>query len=424
VLALRLHGDAAPPRLLVLDGERDEVHRSGGHLRLALAGSLEHEHGAADVEPHAAPRVVPPHDAKAEDLRVEMLEPREIVRAQSDVVNPHTPMLIRPAVPRVVVATHGHCFDGLCSAVMFTHLYRHRFGNDGATFAYHAAGYGPGQNGVDPKVLAGDVNAILDFRFSPLSQLAWYFDHHVSAFVTPEDRAYYEKRAAEGEASGERQFFHDGAYSSATKLIADVGLQRFGLDPSPTAELVRWADMIDSAAFPSAKMAVDRAEPELRLMTVVEHLGDDAFLGKMVPRLLAQPLSEVARSADVTQAYEPLGRGHEAFVKLVGERATATGPVVLVDVSDQIIDVAGKFVTYALYPQSAYSVIVSRSKSKCKISIGYNPWSPLPRTHNIAAICERYGGGGHPVVGAISLPADQVEQARALARSITGELAS
>ena len=31
-------------------------------------------------------------------------------------------------------------------------------------------------------------------------------------------------------------------------------------------------------------------------MTVVEHLGDDAFLTTMVPRLLEQPLYDVARS--------------------------------------------------------------------------------------------------------------------------------
>ena len=36
--------------------------------------------------------------------------------------------------------------------------------------------------------------------------------------------------------------------------------------------------MIDSAAFPSATMPVERKEPELKLMTVVEHLGNDAFL--------------------------------------------------------------------------------------------------------------------------------------------------
>jgi hypothetical protein len=324
----------------------------------------------------------------------------------------------------VVVATHGHCFDGLCSAVMFTRLFRHVTGAAGAAFTYHGAGYGPGQSGVDPKVLAGDVNAILDFRFSAAPTLHWYFDHHVSAFATPEDRLYYERKAAEQEAEGARHMFHDGAYSSATKLIADVGGARFGLDPAPTEELVRWADMIDSAAFPSAQMAVERREPELQLMTVVEHLGDDAFLARMIPRLLERPLSEVARSAEILQAYEPLGRAHQGFVELVERRAEVRGDVVLVDLGNELIEVAGKFVTYALYPESAYSVLLSRSKSKCKISVGYNPWSPVPRRHNIAAICERYGGGGHPVVGAVSLGADRLDEARALARSIAEELAS
>ncbi len=326
--------------------------------------------------------------------------------------------------PRVVVATHGHCFDGLCSAVMFTRLYRHRFPGDGAEFSYHGAGYGPGQNGVESKVLDGDVNVILDFRYAALPQLGWYFDHHVSAFPTPGDRADYDRRAADQEAAGERRFFHDGAYSSATKLIADLGRDRFGLDPGPSEELVRWADMIDSAAFPSAEMVVAHEEPELRLMTVVENLADDGFLARIVPRLLERPLSEVARAPDVAQAYEPLGRAREGFIEVVRQRAEPVGVVVLVDLSDQLIEVAGKFVTYALFPQSAYSVLLSRSKSKCKISVGYNPWSAVPRTHNIAAICERYGGGGHPVVGAISLPADKVAEAKALARSIAEELAA
>jgi hypothetical protein len=307
---------------------------------------------------------------------------------------------------------------------MFTRLYRHLWPGDGASFVYHGAGYGPGQNGVDPKLLVGDVNAILDFRFSPSPKLDWYFDHHVSAFGAPGDREVFEAAAAESEQRGQRRMFHDGAYTSATKLIADLGASRFGLDAVPTAELVRWADMIDSAAFPSAAMAVERKEPELKLMTVIENLGNDAFLGKMVPRLLERPLFEVARSEDVVRAYEPLGKAHDQFVTLVEKSAREMGNVIYVDLTEQLIEVAGKFVTYALYPDSAYSVLLSRSKSKCKISIGYNPWSSHPRRHNIAAICERHGGGGHPVVGAVSLPAEKVEDARRLALSIAEELAA
>jgi hypothetical protein len=216
--------------------------------------------------------------------------------------------------------------------------------------------------------------------------------------------------------------FHDGTYGSCTKLIADIGKARFGLDVSNEAELIRWADMIDTAGFPSAEMAVARSEPVLHLMTVVEHQGGDAFLQTMVPRLLEEPLEAIARGKDIDEAFAPLAAQHEGYVELVKKHATLKGDVVIVDLSSVVVDVAAKFVTYSLWPDSAYSVVLSCSPSKCKISIGYNPWSPVPRRHNIAAICERHGGGGHPVVGAISLPADQKERAQKLMNEIAEEL--
>jgi nanoRNase/pAp phosphatase (c-di-AMP/oligoRNAs hydrolase) len=41
---------------------------------------------------------------------------------------------------------------------------------------------------------------------------------------------------------------------------------------------------------------------------------------------------------------------------------------------------------------------------------------------NLATICERYGGGGHPKVGAISFPIGAIEQARKAASEISAEL--
>jgi hypothetical protein len=318
---------------------------------------------------------------------------------------------------RVVVATHGHCFDGMCSAALFTHLLEQL--EPGAhSFRYHGAGYGPGQNGVDEKLLVGDANAILDFRFTASSKLTWYFDHHQSAFVTKEDRASFDVEAEKVP----HRFFHDAAYSSCTKLIADLAASEFSLDFSSHAELIKWADMIDAARFPNAEMAVARTEPVLQLMTVVEHKGDDAFLQAMVPRLLKESITTIASSPEVQSAYVPLRAQHEAFVELVKTYAKESGSVVVVDLSENVIDAAGKFVTYALYPESAYSVVLTRSKSKCKISIGYNPWCHIERKHNIARICERYGGGGHPVVGAISLVAAELEKARTIVSDIAAEL--
>jgi nanoRNase/pAp phosphatase (c-di-AMP/oligoRNAs hydrolase) len=56
--------------------------------------------------------------------------------------------------------------------------------------------------------------------------------------------------------------------------------------------------------------------------------------------------------------------------------------------------------------------------------VGYNPWCGVTRLHDIASICRRYGGGGHPVVGAAAFPLSHLEQARDAARVIAAELAA
>ena len=92
----------------------------------------------------------------------------------------------------------------------------------------------------------------------------------------------------------------------------------------------------------------------------------------------------------------------------VRQRAEQHGRVVLVDLTDEPLETIGKFVTYALYPTAVYSVIVGVLKNAAKISVGYNPWSGKPCDVDISAICARYGGGGHPFVGAVQFSGAEV----------------
>lgn len=316
---------------------------------------------------------------------------------------------------RFVVATHGHCFDGLSSAVVFSRLMK-ELGAPGPTFEYRTCGYGNGQARAEEALLSGDENAILDYRFCPSPKLSWYFDHHRTAFASAADREVFEGR------SGSGRFFFDSAYSSCTKLIADVGRDRFGVDLHDLSELVRWADMVDSARFASPEDAVSRSSPVMQLVSVVEHYGDDAFFKELVPELLRRPLEEVARSKAVASRYKPLGKKHERFVERVKQKSERLGRVVFVDLTESVLESVGKFVTYALFPDSVYSVVVGLLKNGPKISVGYNPWSGRPLDTDISAICARYGGGGHPVVGGISFPSAALEEARRVARSIACEL--
>jgi hypothetical protein len=96
--------------------------------------------------------------------------------------------------------------------------------------------------------------------------------------------------------------------------------------------------------------------------------------------------------------------------------------VVEIDLSETGIEGANKFIAYHLFPDARYTVVVSRDAKRSKVSVGSNPWSASPRAHDIAKICEKYGGGGHPVVGAVSLDPERLLDARRVASEIAGML--
>ncbi|MGE0321667.1 MAG: hypothetical protein AB7K71_25620 [Polyangiaceae bacterium] len=319
--------------------------------------------------------------------------------------------------PKVLVATHGHCFDGLASAALFTHLLSTIEGGK-LRFNYLACGYGHGQRRPDGALRAADISAILDYRYSASPHLTWFFDHHPTAFESAAARQDYERRAV---VEAERMHY-DPQAGSCSRLIADTASKRFGLDLSHLRPLIDWADRVDTASFESAEQAVDRESPVMQLVSVIEHYGDDRMLKRLVPRLLNEDLVDVAKSADIQRLYAPIASRQQDFQARVKHRAERRGRVVLVDLTDKPLEVIGKFVTYALYPDSTYSVVVGLLKTGVKISVGYNPWSGRSLDTDISKICARFGGGGHPVVGGIAFASSELERAREVAREIVEEL--
>lgn len=317
----------------------------------------------------------------------------------------------------VVVAHHGHCFDGMASAAFFTRMLRHLEGAD-LQVSYRGLDHQPGGSHVPREVLAGDINAVLDFRYTTAPELTWYFDHHVTGVVGEEER---EHLAADR--SG-RTFF-DPDYGSCCKLLADVARDRFGFVAPDMDELVRWADVIDAARFESPEQAIAYDEPALGLMAVVEAHGGDGFLGPRIARLAeGASLAELAADPEVRGLLRPIRAQVERTTELIRERAQLHDRVVTFDLGHRASERFGKFLPYALFPQARYAVGVTASPRRAKVSVGFNPWSPWPREHDIAALCARHGGGGHPVVGAVSLPADQLDRAREVARDIAAALRS
>src|SRR5947209_14831819 len=94
------------------------------------------------------------------------------------------------------------------------------------------------------------------------------------------------------------------------------------------------------------------------------------------------------------------------------------------DVCSSDLEGYNKFVPYYLHPDSTYSVGLSKSSFRTKVSVGSNPWTSMRSQDmvNLAVVCERYGGGGHARVGAISFEPNQEDRARQAAREIVDEL--
>ncbi len=133
-------------------------------------------------------------------------------------------------------------------------------------------------------------------------------------------------------------------------------------------------------------------------------------------------LYDVIEEPEIKERLDPILEQHWSTVATIKERSKHERGVVTFDLVGTGIEGYNKFIPYYFHPETTYVVSVSQSSFRTKISVGSNPWAPRPRTHNIAEICERYGGGGHAVVGAVSLKPEELDLARKYAKEIIQEL--
>ncbi len=145
---------------------------------------------------------------------------------------------------------------------------------------------------------------------------------------------------------------------------------------------------------------------------------------RMIPLLTEMSLQQVLDQGFVQELLGPLMERHRAALELIRSRAMVERGVITFDISDTPMEGYNKFIPYYLFPEATYNVGLSKSSFRTKISVGTNPWTSRPSSElvNLAEICERYGGGGHARVGAISFPPDREDEARKAVVEIVAEL--
>ncbi len=169
-------------------------------------------------------------------------------------------------------------------------------------------------------------NAIVDFKYSASPKVTWWFDHHQSAFLTPDDQRDFLAWQAQANGAGVKVQggkFYDPDYVSCTSLIADVARERYGFDTAPLAELIRWADIVDGARYESAEAAVGMAAPAMKLTMVIESSGE-GFVPRIIPLLTEMTLQQVLDQPFVQAELGPLMERHLAGIELCANAPRST----------------------------------------------------------------------------------------------------
>ncbi len=309
---------------------------------------------------------------------------------------------------KIRILHHDRCFDGACSAALFSNFVRRKL-SPGADLCYTGL-YHHSEQLFDESLFDGDTNVIVDFKYSPSDRVTWWFDHHQSAFLSAEDEEHFRK-----DSTGYK--FYDAKYKSCTKFIADILARNFEFDSTPLADLVHWADILDGAQYKNAQDAVTMPQPAMKLNLIIES-AEQSMSADVIPLLESDSIDSIVSRPEYTRVFQNLYEKHLQNIELIRERAVCSNGVVFFDLVDSKLKGYNKFVPYYLFPDSIYTVSILDGGYRAKISVGSNPWAPKTPSHNLADICEHYGGGGHSGVGAISYAAQEFDKARTTAAQI------
>lgn len=317
---------------------------------------------------------------------------------------------------RLKLFFHDACFDGTASAALFSAFYRAR--TPGAVIEpvgmLHSTG-----DPFDGVAMDADDHACVDFRYTSNPRLHWWFDHHATAFQPATLRDDFLARKTDDMA------FDPTAPSCAGLVTRVLGERQNWTPPEHLVELARWADVIDAASFDSAAEACSLATPAQRLALWLGSVRDPAAIARYIDELSRDGLDVVDRAPWVRAVLDPaLARRERDRERWLAIGSRVRGGNVLFDLLDETDLGAPGFSAYELFPDCTYTITLGRTAKVIKVGVGWNPWGPKPLAHDLGALCERLGGGGHASVGGVTLRPDEEHRARNVASTLVATLAS
>ncbi|MBI4094914.1 MAG: hypothetical protein HY435_01845 [Candidatus Liptonbacteria bacterium] len=232
---------------------------------------------------------------------------------------------------------------------------------------------------------------LLDFIYHP--KTTWWFDHHLTTFIKPEWKRNFR---------GTRYHFWDPSAPSCCGQVIKALARHHGFKPAKhLKELSIWLDVIDSAAFKSARQTVEMKEPALKVTAFIDHESNKKKPLEWLIKLMGEKsLREIARDARVQELLKDSEKMKKEALRYYETHIEIFGKVGVMDSFPRNVMVV-RFAPYYLYPRLIYNISVYPSGPRhFRLKVGVNPWRRREaKKLHIGNYLAKYGGGGHRYVG-------------------------
>jgi hypothetical protein len=152
----------------------------------------------------------------------------------------------------------------------------------------------------------------------------------------------------------------------------------------------------------------------ISMTTDGRNAGDEPYWLRVIELLREEALENMLNDSEVKRRCRQILDEQEQLRKILLQRTTLKGNVIYADLRgiEKIPD-GNRFLVFTLFPEGNIQVKVADDTQRpntTAISVGYNIFNPTSQV-NVGELLQRYGGGGHKVVGSSRVPNDKAEQA-------------
>ena len=204
-------------------------------------------------------------------------------------------------------------------------------------------------------------------------------------------------------------------YTETTKPDDPDGAVRLAfLNSRRMKYLLEETDKIDAGKLTREDVLNPRGYVLISMTTDGRNAGDEPYWLRVIELLREEALENMLNDSEVKRRCRQILDEQEQLRKILLQRTTLKGNVIYADLRgiEKIPD-GNRFLVFTLFPEGNIQVKVADDTQRpntTAISVGYNIFNPTSQV-NVGELLQRYGGGGHKVVGSSRVPNDKAEQA-------------